>query len=449
VSTVVPSSSPPSRRLRRSGLAAAVTAAALVATGLVAAPAAQAKHDRPASGFYVPPPDPDAPRQVRALRKAGQKVDAARIEAMIETPQAVWINGGTTDARSRAQVRQVVKRAAAQRKVPVLVLYNVPYRDCAQYSSGGASTIAEYASWIRAVAKGIGRERAVVLLEPDGLGIIPNYTPVGQTEPEWCRPTVDGAPAPEADAQSRFTALNDAVDVLTALPKVDLYLDGTHTGWLNVGDISDRLLKAGVLRADGFFLNVSNYQFTTNQLFYGTWISSCLAWVTQVTTPASVADCPNQYWNGGPTNNWTGVALTKFATWSDTATQADRDTSSITARYAGLLGDVEPTARFVVDTSRNGVGPWEPPAGVYPDPQDWCNPPDRALGDRPTTRTGNPLAAALLWAKIPGESDGQCNRGVAGSTTDPEWGGIVDPAAGDWFPEMALELARNAVPPLR
>ena len=37
---------------------------------------------------------------------------------------------------------------------------------------------------------------------------------------------------------------------------------------------------------------------------------------------------------------------------------------------------------------------------------------------------------------------------VAGETVDPEWG-IVDPAAGEWFPQQALELARNADPPLR
>ena len=33
--------------------------------------------------------------------------------------------------------------------------------------------------------------------------------------------------------------------------------------------------------------------------------------------------------------------------------------------------------------------------------------------------------------------------GPAGETIDPEWGHI-DPAAGDWFPEIALELAVNA-----
>jgi len=73
-------------------------------------------------------------------------------------------------------------------------------------------------------------------------------------------------------------------------------------------------------------------------------------------------------------------------------------------------------------------------------------------GLRPTADTGNPLADALLWVKIPGQSDGQCNRGIAGSTTDPEWAaltgipGFTDPAAGAWFPQQALQLARLAIP---
>jgi endoglucanase len=112
-----------------------------------------------------------------------------------------------------------------------------------------------------------------------------------------------------------------------------------------------------------------------------------------------------------------------------------------------MLGQVQPTARYVIDTSRNARGPWRPPA--YPDPQDWCNPPGRGLGLSPTLDTGEPLLDAYLWVKIPGESDGECTRGLgpAGETVDPEWGRI-DPAAGDWFPEMALELTANADPPL-
>ena len=100
----------------------------------------------------------------------------------------------------------------------------------------------------------------------------------------------------------------------------------------------------------------------------------------------------------------------------------------------------------MIDTSRNGRGAWLPSA-TYPDAQTWCNAPGRGVGLRPTANTGVPLLDAYLWLKVPGESDGSCTRGIAGGTTDPEWG-IADPAAGSWFPEQALELARQAEPKL-
>jgi endoglucanase len=112
------------------------------------------------------------------------------------------------------------------------------------------------------------------------------------------------------------------------------------------------------------------------------------------------------------------------------------------------MGTAVPTAHFVIDTSRNGQGPWQPTAS-YPDAQDWCNPPGRGLGLRPTANTRVPLLDAYLWVKVPGESDGSCTRGLgsAGTTVDPEWG-IVDPAAGAWFPQQALQLAQRASPAL-
>ena len=75
---------------------------------------------------------------------------------------------------------------------------------------------------------------------------------------------------------------------------------------------------------------------------------------------------------------------------------------------------------FVIDTSRNGVGP---AAGG-----EWCNPLGRASGEAPTLSTGNALIDAYLWIKPPGESDGPCNGG---------------PAAGHWWPEYAVDLLKR------
>lgn len=79
-----------------------------------------------------------------------------------------------------------------------------------------------------------------------------------------------------------------------------------------------------------------------------------------------------------------------------------------------------PGMHYVIDTSRNGLGPYG---------NDWCNPPGRALGEVPTTDTGVPDCDAFLWVKVPGESDGKCNGG---------------PRAGKYWPEQGRELVVNS-----
>lgn len=393
--------------------------------------------------FYTPMPNHGALRQMANLASDGRDADVDLIRKLINTPSSAWVTSGSPK-EAEQEVRQITRQATGKQTVPVLVLYNIPFRDCAQYSAGGATSVAEYKAWIDGIVRGIESREAYIILEPDGLGIIPWYTTLdGQLE--WCQPQeVDKATA----AAERFTMMNYAVDALGALPNTRVYLDGTHGGWLNVGEITDRLLKAGVQNADGFFLNASNYQWTENLVQYGTWVSSCIAFITQV-NPSGFGECGNQYWSGGPANNWQGVSLDPALIWSDDAESPNANTAGINSRYDLILGNVQPTTHFVLDTSRNGRGPWTP-AQSFPDPQTWCNPPERGLGLRPTTSTGNELVDAFLWIKLPGESDGQCSRGLGSgnNVVDPIWG-RVDPAAGTWFPEQALELAKLANPPLR
>lgn len=422
-----------SPRYRRLALGATALLAGSLALPLGAAAAAEP--GLAGSDLYV---NPFSTTLEAAQSLSGQARDDAQLLGSI--PSAEWFTKGTP-AEVEAAARAYVDRATAAGAMPVLVAYNLPFRDCAQYSAGGAADTAAYEAWIDGLAAGIGDRAATVILEPDGLGIIPWYTTLDGAQ-EWCRPAeLDPATA----AADRFAQLNYAVDALGALPSTGVYLDGTHSGWLNVGDISDRLLKAGVQRADGFFLNASNYQFTANLAAYGRWISSCIEYVTAV-NPGAFGECGNQYWNGGPANNWSGVTMSNYGEWSSGNPDPALDTAGVDSRYASILGGVEPTTRFVIDTSRNGAGPWQAPAGVYSDPEDWCNPPGRGLGARPTTDTGDPLIDAYLWIKVPGESDGKCYRGTGGPL-DPERG-IEDPAAGQWFAEQARELIELANPPL-
>ncbi|WP_395244666.1 glycoside hydrolase family 6 protein [Agromyces sp. MMS24-K17] len=420
----------------RRALTGAAAVALAVALAAAQAPPALAANDvlHPGAELWA---NPDSTTLEAADDLTGQaRLDALRLGAL---PSANWVNGGTPNEAKR-DVKRIVSGAHAAKEVPVLVAYNLPFRDCAQYSAGGATSVAAYEAWIDGFAKGIGNKDAVVILEPDGLGIIPwNTTLDGQLE--WCRPAEAD---PATAAADRYEMLNHAVDALAALPNTAVYLDGTHSGWLNVGEISSRLLQAGVERADGFYLNASNYHYTANLTAFGTWISSCLAFTTEL--GGGFGDCGNQYWNGGPATGWNGVAMSPFGEWSSGAADPALDTAGVDSRYASQLGDVEPSTHFVIDTSRNGQGPWDASQSGLSNAEDWCNPPARGLGLLPTADTGNALVDAYLWIKVPGESDGQCVRGTAGPE-DPVRG-IVDPPAGQWFPEMAAELIANAVPAL-
>jgi endoglucanase len=100
-------------------------------------------------------------------------------------------------------------------------------------------------------------------------------------------------------------------------------------------------------------------------------------------------------------------AVSNYQTTSDERTYGDALSAAVGGKH------------FVVDTSRNGLG----------SNGEWCNASGRALGDRPTASTGDPLADAYFWIKRPGESDGTCNGG---------------PPAGQWWAEDALGLAQRA-----
>ncbi|WP_133541716.1 glycoside hydrolase family 6 protein [Microbacterium sp. BK668] len=415
-----------SPRKRRLALGAAAVFACSLALPLSATGAAAAEPGLAGSDLFV---NPFSTTLEAAQSLSGQARDDAQLLGSI--PSAEWFTKGTP-AEVEAAARAYVDAAAAAGQMPVLVAYNLPFRDCAQYSAGGALDTAAYTAWIDGLAAGIGDRPATVILEPDGLGIIPWYTTINGDE-EWCKPA-EADPATAAAA--RFEQLNHAVDALGALAATSVYLDGTHSGWLGVGDISDRLIKAGVERATGFFLNASNYVETERLIKYGTWISDCIN--LSVNSWWEPQWCASQYYPANPGD---------FSTWALTDAafaQAYADT--------GVTRDPAAQAHFVLDTSRNGQGPWAGPVAPYPgapagaDPEVWCNPPDRGLGALPTTETGNPLIDAYLWIKVPGESDGKCFRGTAGPL-DPERG-MEDPAAGQWFVEQARELIQFAQPPL-
>ncbi|MET7337396.1 glycoside hydrolase family 6 protein [Nonomuraea sp. NPDC005650] len=336
--------------------------------------------------FYVQP-DTDAARQARTWSVQGRTADAALMRALSQVPQAIWLAGGSPADVSRT-VRESVAQAERRRTVPVFVTNNIPGRDC---WNGGAPDTASYRAWIDAVAEGIGNRPAVVALEPSGLARIPGSPECPQ--------------GGEAASVQRYGDLSYAVETLTGLARSAVYLDGGLAGWPGFTQIADRLVNAGAVRADGFYVNVVGYRPTQRSLAYGAKLSKCV-YLRAASPAASCAD----------------------------------------AALAAVPDDTPGLPHFVVDTSRNGTGEWQPPAGRFPAPDEWCNPPGRGAGARPSADTGKPLADAFLWLNSPGFSNGQCTRGTSGPA-DPVYG-IVTPASGQWWPDQALDRARNAVPPL-
>ena len=127
----------------------------------------------PRTRFFIPPPNPGAVQQIVDLAKERKLIDAARITAMEATPHAVWFTDGSP-SDVKAAVRKTVKAAALLRTVPVLVAYNIPFRDCAQYSAGGALDAAAYEAVDRRLRRrDRQRGRPSSSSSPTASGIIP------------------------------------------------------------------------------------------------------------------------------------------------------------------------------------------------------------------------------------------------------------------------------------
>ncbi len=201
--------------------------------------------------------DPNSPAQLDAdRRRAWDPAGAAALDKVASGPQAEWFGDWVPTSSLAHVVADRVSSQTAAGALPVLVAYAIPHRDCGSYSAGGLSGSTEYAAWIRQLAAGIGSRKAVVVLEPDGLALADCLT--------------------EASRKERYAMLASAVDVLEALPSTTVYLDAGGAGWHSAEEMATRLAAAGVSRARGFSVNVSNFADDATNLRYGNELSARL-----------------------------------------------------------------------------------------------------------------------------------------------------------------------------
>jgi endoglucanase len=178
-------------------------------------------------------------------------------------------------------------------------------------------------------------------------------------EPDGLPDIVRGCLSP-AQTTERYLLLRYAMQQLGKLRNAYVYLDAGNPGMFpSSPPLAGPLKRAGVQYGRGFSDNVSNFE-------------------------------------------WTSVMVT----WSQKLEHA-------------LGGEV----RAVIDTSRNGNGPY-----TGGDSPQWCNPPGRIPGPSPRVDPGPAGIDAYLWIKNPGASDGPCNGG---------------PAAGQFYTQYAVELAQS------
>jgi endoglucanase len=205
------------------------------------------------AGWYVDPYS-SAAGKANALRKE-RPADAALIDKIAKYGGADWI--GSWTAYVGDWVRRRTTAIEKEGALPLYIVYNIPGRDCGQYSAGGLKNAEEYQKWILDMARGIGDRKAVVVLEPDALGLLKQCL----TEPAQ---------------QERLALLKFAVQTFNQLPWTYVYLDGGHSAWLPAEEAAARLKAAGVEEAQGFALNTSNYRATEELIEYGKKVSALL-----------------------------------------------------------------------------------------------------------------------------------------------------------------------------
>lgn len=311
-------------------LAMAAAVSVLAAVGCGSTPNA------PPSRLYTYPGNPLF-AAATLMTNNGHQAEGAELRKVAEEPSGIWAAGQPAEM---LQIRQVTLAATQAHAIPVIVAYNLPYRDgCGRLSADHGPTVSGYKNWINQLAAAVGAGDDIVIVEPDGL-------------PDIVRGCLSAAQNTE-----RYQLLRYAMEKLSALPHARVYLDAGNPGmFADPSQLATPLERAGIRYGRGFSANVSNFQWTA------------------------------------------GVV-----TWSE----------ELDGALGGKLG-------AVIDTSRNGRGPY-----TGPDTPQWCNPPSRALGPVPRLHPGPAGIDAYLWIKDPGASDGPCNGG---------------PPAGQYWPQYAVAL---------
>ena len=318
---------------------------------------------------------------------------AAQLRSVGNHPVALWVN--SIDAVKNQVPRWLDE---ARGKLAVLVLYDLPNRDCSAAASAGelgpgdeGRYRTEVVDPLAAQLRAHPDQRVAVVIEPDSLANL-----VTNAKVEKCA---------QSDALYR-NSIAYAVSTL-ALPNVSLYLDAAHAGWLGwdehrakiaaiFKDVLDR--AGGAHKIRGFATNVSGYNPLRGD---------------DVRRLEPSNPCPDEL--------------------------------TYVEKLSGDLAKAGITDKgFVIDTSRNGR------AGIRSKSGHWCNLAGAGLGERPRAAPA-PKVDAYFWIKVPGESDGTSDPKASrfdATCASPDSARDA-PEAGTFFPAYFVKLVEHANPPVQ
>ena len=228
--------------------------------------------------FYV---NPTYRQHIRStISQSGDAKIRAALERLIDVPSAYWLDTKEriTGSNGTDTLEGILADAASAATPPlcVFIVYNLPNRDCKALASNGRicctsrkdgtcdytakgdckDGLAEYASKyidpIRAVLLRYAKIPVALIIEPDSL---PNLV-TNQAEPRCGNPATNAA---------YRKGVKYAVDTLSGLQSVSLYLDAAHGGWLGwpeqAGKYAGLVASLNVQsKLRGFSVNVANYQ---------------------------------------------------------------------------------------------------------------------------------------------------------------------------------------------
>jgi endoglucanase len=235
--------------------------------------------------------DPDSGAAEWVREHAGDPRVAEINKYIAGVPVAKWFD--QWNGKVRAAVDEYVSTAATAGKVPVIVGYNIVNRDCGQFSSGGADSPDDYREWAKDFADGIGDRAAIVVLEPDSLLHLQSPSCL------------------ESKAQkTRLSLLSDAVSALAdRAPRVWVYLDGGDGHVSDPEQLASLLVAAGIAKARGFAVNVSNYNTTAVAQDFASRLQRLLATKYHVTAGFVIDTSRN---GNGSNNEWCNPAGRKI-----------------------------------------------------------------------------------------------------------------------------------------